>query len=197
MISRGVSLVTPQDSQEEIHMIRSLSLRGHYGWILKKNWKFHQFFYFLLNDARIHLVLDCTCILGLIIQLLFNNPNPSPTSNPRPFGLSLRKKKKKRLPTTIHTRYSTYKSLHAQKVIRRLLNEISPSFLVISKCTICFFLVARTQPVLHPGLNELERRVTVTYFLCRSCLHSLSQMSIQGPYNFLIFYSGKGLRDND
>ena len=194
MISRGVSLVTPQDSQEEIHMIRSLSLRGHYGWILKKNWKFHQFFYFLLNDARIHLVLDCTCILGLIIQLLFNNPNPSPTSNPRPFGLSLRKKKKRKDSPPQSIRVIVL--INAQKVIRRLLNEISPSFLVISKCTICFFLVARTQPVLHAGLNEFERRVTVAYFLCRSCLHSLSQMSIQGPYNFLIFYSGKGLRDN-
>ena len=194
MISRGVSLVTPQDSQEEIHMIRSLSLRGHYGWILKKNWKFHQFFNFLLNDARIHLVLDCTCILGLIIQLLFNNPNPSPTSNPRPFGLSLRKKKKRKDSPPQSIRVIVL--INAQKVIRRLLNEISPSFLVISKCTICFFLVARTQPVLHAGLNEFERRVTVAYFLCRSCLHSLSQMSIQGPYNFLIFYSGKGLRDN-
>ena len=43
----------------------SLGLRGHYGWILKKNGKFHPFFYFLLNDTSFHLVLDCTCILPL------------------------------------------------------------------------------------------------------------------------------------
>ena len=42
----------------------SVRLRGHYGWILKKNGKFH-LFYFLLNDTRFHLVLDCTCILQL------------------------------------------------------------------------------------------------------------------------------------
>ena len=31
--------------------------------------KFHEsFFYFLLNQTRIHLVFDCTCILGLIIR---------------------------------------------------------------------------------------------------------------------------------
>ena len=43
----------------------SLRLRGHYGWIVKKNGKFHPFFYFLLNDTGFHLVLDCTCILPL------------------------------------------------------------------------------------------------------------------------------------
>ena len=40
-------------------------LTWHHGWILKKNGKFHPFFYFLLNDTSFHLVLDCTCILPL------------------------------------------------------------------------------------------------------------------------------------
>lgn len=49
-------------------------------------------------------------------------------------------------------------------------------------------------------LNVFERSLTVTRFLRRSCLaHPLGQMSIQEPYDSLIFYSGKlaALRNND
>ena len=44
-----------------------LPLRGHHGWILKRNWKFYPFYNFLLNDTRIHVVLDYRCILRFFV----------------------------------------------------------------------------------------------------------------------------------
>ena len=50
------------------------ALRGHYVWILKKNWKFHPIFlYFLLNDTWIHLVSDNICFLRLFIHAPLKN----------------------------------------------------------------------------------------------------------------------------
>ena len=42
-------------------------LRGHHGWILEKNCNFH-LFYFILNDIRIHLVVDHISFFRLIIH---------------------------------------------------------------------------------------------------------------------------------
>ena len=45
----------------------------HYGWILKIKIENFTPFYFLLNDSRIQLVLDYTCILRLIIHALLKH----------------------------------------------------------------------------------------------------------------------------